>query len=71
MDRFLVQEFCDRCGGSLENGRTMSMYNEDCICMECKRKERLRRDYRKALAADCEEIRNGNYNYAGIGYHEI
>ena len=71
MDSFFVQEFCDRCGGSLENGRIMSMYNKDCICMECKRKERLRRDYRKALAADREEIRNGNYNYAGIGYHEI
>ena len=65
---FFSQEYCDRCGGSLAEGRIMSMYNEDCICMKCKEKERKREDYSKAVEADHEQIRAGNYNFAGIGY---
>ena len=68
MDRFFSQKHCDRCGGSLDKGRTMSMFNEDCICMECKKKEIQRADYNKAVEADHEEIRKGNYNFKGIGY---
>ena len=67
MDKFFTQERCDRCGGSLKGGRIMSMYNEDCICMECKRKEQERSDYRQAVEADHAEIRKGNYNFKGIG----
>lgn len=67
MDRFFTQQHCDRCGGSLEGGRIMSMYNEDCICMECKRKEQEHQDYRRAVEADHAEIRRGNYNFKGIG----
>ncbi len=70
MDKFFTQKYCDRCGCSLANGRTMSMYNEDCICMKCKEKERQRADYRDAVEADQTEIRKGNYNYNGIGYRE-
>ena len=66
-DRFFTQTTCDRCGGSLADGRIMSMYNEDCICMECKRKEAQRDDYNKAIEADHAEIRKGNYNFKGIG----
>lgn len=68
MDKFFTQKHCDRCHGSLEKGRTMSMYNEDCICMECKDKETQRDDYGRAVAADHEQIKNGNYNFKGIGY---
>ena len=32
-DNFFSKSCCDRCGGTLENGRIMSMFNEDCICM--------------------------------------
>ena len=67
MDRFFTQKYCDRCGGSLKNGRIMSMYNTDCLCMECKRKETERPDYRKAQEAEAEQVRAGNYNYGGIG----
>lgn len=70
MDKFLHQTHCDRCGGSLEKGRIMSMFNEDCICMDCKAKERQRPDYRDALEADRAEIKKGNYNFKGIGYRE-
>lgn len=68
MDKFFTQKHCDRCGGSLSGGRTMSMFNEDCICMECKEKERQRADYGKAVEADHTEIKKGNYNFKGIGY---
>lgn len=68
MDNFFTQKHCDRCGGSLDSGRTMSRFNEDCICMECSRKERERPDYKAAVDADIAEIRKGNYNFKGIGY---
>lgn len=68
MDRFFTQTKCDRCGGSLEDGRTMSMFNEDCICMKCKAEERKRDDYSKAVQADHEQIKQGNYNFKGIGF---
>lgn len=47
----------------------MSMYNHDCICLDCKNKEYERPDYREAVDADIAEIRNGNYNFQGIGLH--
>ena len=67
MDKFFTQEKCDRCGGSLKDGRTMSMYNEDCICMKCKDAEKSRADYKTAQAADMAQIKKGNYNFKGIG----
>ena len=70
MDRFFTQNNCDRCRGELTGGRTMSMFNEDCICMECARKERERPDYKDAVEADHAEIKRGNYNFKGIGYKE-
>lgn len=69
MDIFFTKTTCDRCGGSLKDGRTMSMYNTDCICMKCKKEERNRSDYQNALEADRNAIKNGNYNYKGIGFH--
>ena len=68
MDKFFTQKHCDRCKGSLESGRTMSMFNEDCICMKCKKEEMQKTDYNKAVEADHAEIKKGNYNFAGIGY---
>lgn len=65
-DRFFTQEYCDRCGGSLKNGRIMSMLNRDCICIDCKRKETHDPDYDKAVKAELDEIRKGNYNFKGI-----
>jgi transcriptional/translational regulatory protein YebC/TACO1 len=66
MDRFFSQKHCDRCGGSLEGGRIMSMFNEQCICMSCKEKETKDYEYNKAVEADHEEIREGNFNFKGI-----
>ena len=67
MDPFFTKTTCDRCGGSLDKGRTMSMYNEDCICLGCKEKERHRDDYEEARKADLDAVRAGNYNFKGIG----
>lgn len=66
MDKFFSQSSCDRCGGSLEQGRIMSMLNTDCICLACKEKEKARSDYEEAVKAEHEEIKKGNYNYKGI-----
>lgn len=68
MNDFYTKSTCDRCDGSLEDGRIMSMYNNDCICMKCKSEERQRADYKKARDAEHEAVCNGDYNFAGIGY---
>lgn len=65
-DPFFSKTHCDRCGKPLVC-RTMSMYNEDCICIECADAERKRPDYGKAVEADRAAVMAGNYNYKGIG----
>jgi hypothetical protein len=66
MDKFFAQKTCDRCGDDLNGGRIMSMLNTDCICMKCSKEERQDKDYDKAVEADHEQIKKGNYNYKGI-----
>lgn len=46
----------------------MSMFNEQCICMKCKEAETRREDYQKAVEADREEVKKGNWNFKGIGF---
>lgn len=67
MDKFFTQTTCDRCGGSLKDGRIMSMFNEECICLKCKEEERKRADYKKAQDAEIAEVKKGNRNFKGIG----
>lgn len=67
MDKFFTQEHCDRCGGSLDGGRIMSIFNTDCICMTCKRKEMERPAYAKARDAEYNAVKSGNRNFPGIG----
>ena len=69
-DTFFSKTNCDRCRKPLNGIRMMSMYNTDCLCMECIDEERKRPDYKTAVEADHEEIRKGNYNVKGIGYPE-
>ena len=68
IDDFFLKTNCDRCGKPLNGMRIMSMYNTDCLCMDCKEEERNRSDYKDAVEADNAEIRKGNYNFKGIGY---
>lgn len=67
-DKFYTQPNCDRCGGTLKNGRQMSMFNKDCLCMSCIEKEKKLPEYKAARDADNEQIKRGNYNFEGIGY---
>lgn len=66
MDRFLNKKCCDRCKESLKGGRILSMFNEDVLCMSCKDKETKDPEYKKAVEADHEEIKKGNYRFKGI-----
>ena len=66
MDRFFTQKTCDRCGGSLSGGRIMSMYSTECLCLDCKEKEKDRADYQAAVKAELDEVKKGNLNYKGI-----
>lgn len=67
MDKFFTKKNCDRCGQDLKGGRIMSMFNEDCICMECKDEEVKDPRYKEARDIELEEVRKGNYNFKGIG----
>lgn len=66
MDSFFSKKNCDRCRGSLDKGRIMSMFNEQVVCIACSEKEKNDPDYQKAAEADIAEIRKGNYNFKGI-----
>ena len=66
MDRFFTQKRCDRCGGTLEQGRIMSMFNTDCICLACKEKEKTRPEYTAAVKAEHDAVKKGNANFKGI-----
>lgn len=65
-DKFFTQKYCDRCRMPLKNGRTMSQFNTQCICMKCAEEERKKADYADAVEAEHAEIKKGNYNYKGI-----
>jgi recombinational DNA repair protein (RecF pathway) len=67
-DRFFTLTNCERCGATLADGRIMSMYSTECICLKCKEAERKRKDYREATEADHAEIAKGNFNFKGIGW---
>jgi len=67
-DRFFTQTHCDRCGGSLSGGRTMSMFDTSCICMKCAKEERARSDYGKARDAERDAVMRGDRNFRGIGW---
>ena len=57
---------CPRC--SKEScSRSMSIFNTQDICLECKCKEEQHPDYEKALQKELEEIKKGNFNFKGIG----
>lgn len=62
------QQICQRCHQET-CAIIMSMFNTQEICMDCKDKERQDPRYKDAVAADEAAIRQGNYNFRGIGYN--
>lgn len=65
-DTFFTQRYCDRCGRDLKHGRIMSMFNTECICMQCHDEEKALDDYEKARAAEEEAVKKGDLNFCGI-----
>jgi len=57
---------CERCYEPT-NITIGSMFNTEMVCMPCKEKEEAHPEYQKAKDTEMAEVRNGNYNYDGIG----
>lgn len=57
---------CQRCFKET-SGHIMSMFNTQLICFDCSDKEQKRDDYDAACKADHDAIRQGNYNFKGVG----
>lgn len=57
---------CERCGKET-NCHTVSMFNTQNICTECRDEERKSPRYKEALEADRAAVRSGNWNFEGIG----
>lgn len=70
-DEFFTKKRCDKCGGSLEHGRTMSRFNEDVLCMDCADAEKKDPEYQKAVEAELQAMRGGDYNFKGIRANAI
>ena len=66
MDTFLTQKNCDRCKKPLKS-RIMSVFNTDCLCLECHVLEQQHERYEEAKAAEHEAVKRGDYNFPGIG----
>jgi hypothetical protein len=63
----MQRDNCERCGGDTERMTTMSMFNQDVICMGCKDAEKNHPKYKDAHEADNAAIKSGDYNFKGIG----
>jgi hypothetical protein len=57
---------CHRCNVET-NCHTMSKFNTQLICMDCKKKEREHPDYEKASRVELLHVKQGNFNFKGIG----
>ena len=58
---------CDRCGTDNPGLLTMSKFKTDLCCRVCIEKERKHKDYQKACDAEFKALKQGNYNFKGIG----
>ncbi len=57
---------CERCS-DMTNVTTGSIFNTEMICIPCKTKESNHPDYKRAKDIEMNEVRQGNYNFEGIG----
>lgn len=57
---------CQRCRKET-NSVIMSKFNTDEICLDCYETERQHPKYAEADQAEIEAIRNGDFNFPGIG----
>lgn len=66
-DHFFTTTTCDRCGGSLEGGRTQSYFSEEALCLRCSELERKHPKFQEAQKAEREAVERGDRNFPGIG----
>lgn len=64
---FFSRKTCERCKQKIEDGRTMSMFNSETICLWCKEVEELHPQYDEACKADKMASRKGIKYFCGIG----
>jgi len=57
---------CHRCGTHLF-GWTMSKFNTEILCMDCKGDEVLAPGYAQASDREDLAVRAGHYNFGGVG----
>jgi hypothetical protein len=57
---------CNRCADPLLV-YTMSRYNRDILCTQCREDEKDLPSYAAAEEAEIKQVRRGNYNFAGVG----
>lgn len=57
---------CQRCHKETDC-TIMSRFNTQEICEECEEREKAHPKYQEAHDAEAEAVRNGNYNFPGIG----
>jgi hypothetical protein len=57
---------CERCNNKA-NISTGSIFNTQQICMPCKDKETAHPKYDEARKAEMRAVKNGDYNFPGIG----
>lgn len=69
MKEFFNKTHCDRCGSPLA-ARTMSKFNRDTICLNCKTDERDAPGFAQADAAEVAAVRSGQKDYPGVGLSE-
>ena len=67
MDQWFNRKFCDRCCKSLVDGFSMSCFNTDSLCFDCREEEHQHPDYQKAVDAELAALCSGNRNFEGIG----
>lgn len=66
MRRLRVPEHCVRCGDRLV-AHTMSMFNLDILCIECREDERAAPGYEEAAEAEGGACRAGDFSFTGVG----
>lgn len=57
---------CPRCGGPMV-AFSLSFFNTEEVCMDCKEDERHAPGFAAARAAEEAAARGGNYNFPGVG----
>jgi hypothetical protein len=63
---------CSRCHADLnKTASTMSVFNTDVICLNCKTDEQQAPGYEAAADSEREACRHGHYNHPGVGLSEL